>query len=110
MARRTFLWGVAALLTLTAGSVWAGWTLANSHTSTRAVDCCLDPTCLPGCCEACPPDCNGTAPTKTATKDSCCCDDPTCPSGCSPERPPNCLDLTAKAKEKKDCPPCPFCP
>jgi hypothetical protein len=107
MTRRTILLvGLAAMLTLTAGSVWAGLAWANARSSMKAVDCCLDPACPPGCSEACPPDCTGSAAAGTTT--SSCCDDPTCPPGCSPDCPPNCLDL--KATAKNCCPPCPFCP
>ena len=41
----------------------------------RVVDCCDDPTCLPGCCPECPPDCNGS----TVAKQIKCCDCPPCP-------------------------------
>ena len=100
--RRSWMLAVA-MLSLTAGGVWAGVVLANNQ---KAADCCLDPTCPPGCSPACPP-------------------------GCSPDCPPNCLDgATAKTSSVKAeaktcdggkcdggkcspkgyCPPCPFCP
>ncbi len=114
MTRRTWLLGVTMLALTAAGGVWVGLAWANARTSTKAVDCCLDPTCPPGCCEACPPDCTSPAATSTKTaKTSCCCDDPTCPPGCAPDCPPDCPDLkarTTEVKAKAHCPPCPFCP
>lgn len=113
MTRRAILlMGVAAMLTLTAGGVLAAW--ANARTTTKAVDCCLDPTCPPGCSEVCPPDCcpvSTAATTKTTAKTSCCCDDPSCPPGCTLECAAECLPVaTQSAKGKTYCPPCPFCP
>lgn len=93
MTRRSWLLGVA-MMSLTAGGVWAGMTLARTGKS----DCCADPTCPPGCSESCPPDCLTTA-AKPATVD--CCDDPTCPPGCCEDCPPNCKDVTAKAPTTK---------
>lgn len=113
MARRTWMLGVTMLALTVAGGVWAGLAWANARTSTKAVDCCLDPTCPPGCCEACPPYCTGPAACSTKTAmTSCCCDDPSCPPGCTPECAAECLPAakTAEVKAKKDCPPCPFCP
>ncbi len=122
MTRRAWMLGVT-VLTLTAGvGVWARLAWAETHTRMKTVDCCLDPTCPPGCSEVCPPDCLtglAGAGTRTAARSDCCAD-PTCPPGCSPDCPPDCLDLAAKAKclgaaspdakGKTFCPPCPFCP
>jgi len=113
MTDRTLMLGVVILTLMAAGTAWVGLAWANSRTGTTAADCCLDPTCPPGCSDVCPSDCTG--PAGCNTKTSCCCDDPTCPPGCSPECPPDCLDLSAKAKStqvmaKTNCPPCPFCP
>ena len=130
MTRRTWLLGVALLTLMGVGGVWAGLALANSRTSTKAVDCCLDPTCPAGCSEVCPPDCTGPAAASTKTAVKCdCCDEPTCPAGCSEECPPNgltnktsakasCCPTEARAtvapqasvKKEYICPPCPFCP
>ena len=104
--RRSWMLAVA-MVSLTAGGVWAGVAYANART-TKAGDCCLDPTCPPGCSEVCPPDCPFP----------CCCQDPTCPPGCSeecppccsPDCPPDCLDgakatantSTVKAEAKKE--------
>jgi hypothetical protein len=104
MTRRTWmLLSVTAMLTLSGGGLWA---VANAGTSPKAVDCCLDPTC-PGCFAG-----STAASTKSAGNTSCCCDDPTCPPGCTPECAAECLlaAKTARAKAKKECPPCPFCP
>ena len=110
MTRRSWMLAVA-MLSLTAGGVWAGLALANART-TKGGDCCLDPTCPPGCSEECPPDCFTGAKAsvqakgvkaagkKAVTKTVDCCDDLTCPPGCSPACPPDCLDLTAKASTK----------
>jgi hypothetical protein len=55
-----------------------------------AADCCADPTCPPGCSDACPPDCK-------PAKASCCPDEDCC--------------LAAKPAAKKfTYPPCLFCP
>jgi hypothetical protein len=99
-----------AMLSLSAGGVWAGLALASAMT-TKAGDCCLDPTCPPGCSEVCPPNCpfpdccTGAKGVKAAGKKAVaktvdCCDDPTRPPGGSPACPPDCLDLTAKASTK----------
>jgi hypothetical protein len=106
MTRRAMvLLGLASMVALAAGGVSAGLAWANARADTRAADCCPDPICPPGCCEACPPD--GTSPasaaTKAAAETSSCCDDPACPPDCCPECPPDCLGATAKA-----C--CPNCP
>lgn len=53
--RRSWMLAVA-MLSLTAGGVWAGVAYANART-TKAGDCCLDPTCPPGCSPDCPPNC-----------------------------------------------------
>ena len=63
-------------------------------------DCCDDPTCPPGCCDDCPPNC------KSATA-SCCPDGDCCPDGgcCETAKP------AAKPTAKQfTCPPCPLCP
>lgn len=101
MTRRSWMLAVA-MLSLTAGGVWAGLALANAR-STKAGDCCLDPTCPPGCSEVCPPNCFTGAKASVQAKDVKavdCCDDPTCPPGCSPACPPDCLDFTAKTGTK----------
>lgn len=74
--RRSWMLAVA-MMSLTAGGVWAGVAYANARTAN---------TCSPGCSEVCPPDCPFP----------CCCQDPTCPPGCSPDCPPGC---------SPDCPP-----
>jgi hypothetical protein len=117
MARRTmFLMGVATVLTLTAGGVWAGLGLANAHTTTKAGDCSPDRP------EGCSPESISpiTDSTNTAANTSRCCDDPACFPGCCLECPPDCQAVTAEAKNagavkqttkaKTCCPPCPFCP
>lgn len=124
MTRRSWMLALA-MLSLTAGGVWAGLALACTRT-TKGGD-----TALPA------------ASTKTAAKTSCCCDDPTCPPGCTPECAAECLPAaktntntamktscypdgeccsdepccgstaeTTKATvvKKYICPPCPFCP
>jgi hypothetical protein len=98
MPKRTWmLLGVAALLTLTAASgVWAGLALAHSPTGPTAADCCLDPTCLPGCCAECPPDCLTAEP---SAKTSCCPG-----AACSTDTP------NTSVKQQYTCPPCPCCP
>jgi hypothetical protein len=112
MTRRLMFLGVATLLTLTAGGVWAAWPRLQAPTNPNAMDCCDDPPC---------PACVGqTAANKgSVTKAVDCCDDLACPPGCSPACPPDCLDFTAKGtntagtsqtKARTSCPPCPFCP
>lgn len=85
MKTRRSLMLAVALMSLTTGGVWAGVAYANTRTTT-VLDCCLDPTCPPGCSEVCPTNCFF----------SDCCQDPTCPPGCSPDCPPCC---------SPDCPP-----
>jgi hypothetical protein len=41
----------------------------------KVADCCVDPTCPPGCCAECPPWCVGS----TVAKKTKCCDSPPCP-------------------------------
>ena len=78
---------VAALALGTSGVIGFAW--ANSRALARTADCCVDPTCPPGCSVICPPDCNlsGAPRAKSATP-------------------------AAKATEikAKSCPPCPLCP
>jgi hypothetical protein len=99
----------------------------------KAPDCCLDPTCPPGCSADCPPDCLSTAKVKpTAKADDCCPEGGCCPECClvtarakapaeTDAQAPCCASgesrpsgaTTAKAKapaNKYVCPPCPFCP
>jgi hypothetical protein len=115
MTRRIMLlMGVTAMLTLTAGGVWA--TLANVNAVVGGCQCETDPTCPPGCAPECPPDCTYCPALDLTAKESItktvdCCDDPTCPPGCSAACPPNCNGSTvAKQTTRRDCPPCPFCP
>lgn len=106
MTRRMWIiMGLASVMAFTAGGVWTGWALANARSGPKTEDCCLDPTCPPGCSEVCPPNCLDLAVStkKPTTKALDCCDDPTCPPGCSPACPPDCLDLSAKAKNKSRC-------
>lgn len=115
MTRRT--WLLAGLMAaFTAGGVWAGVAITNAR-SAKAADCCLDPTCPPGCSEVCPPNCPF----------SDCCSDPSCLPGCSEDCPPDCSDgakavkaesqrceggkcNSEKCGTKDYCPPCPLCP
>lgn len=54
MNRRKYLWALLAALPLLAGAAWAGTQVAQGS---KAYDCCLDPTCAPGCSAECPPNC-----------------------------------------------------
>lgn len=127
MTIRSWMLAVA-MVSLMVGGVWAGLALANARNTkagdglseakvsvptkdvkvvgTKAVDCCDDLTCPPGCSEACPPDCldlTAKANTKPAAKSSCCSDGECCAT--TPTR------STKPPVAKKDiCPPCPFCP
>ncbi len=98
--RRSWMLAVA-MLSLTAGGVWAEIAYANAGTNAgtnKVVDCCLDPTCPPGCSPDCPPNCldGATAKTSSVTAEAKTCDGGKCDGGkCSP---------------KGYCPPCPFCP
>jgi hypothetical protein len=105
MTRRTWMTaGAPALALMIAGGVWAGLAFANARPAETG-DCCVDPTCPPGCCPECPPDC--TAPTaakcETTGGQVPCCEDPPCPI-CVPS------SRAATSKSVTCCPPCPFCP
>ena len=111
MTRRTWLMlGLAlALVLAVVGGVWAASTFTGGDS--QASDCCLDPTCPPGCSVVCPPSCltSKQAAVSTAVQSCCpsdeccsnepCCSDSTCPTSKAPS-----------AKEQYTCPPCPFCP
>jgi len=117
--KRKILWSaLAALPLLVAAASFGAYHIANAATPAnipaKALDCCLDPTCPPGCSEMCPPNCLTTAsvkaPAKTAAKAACCSEE----SECCPDEaccPSASVKTTAKNTEKKyTCPPCPFCP
>ena len=101
--KRKMLWSAVAAVPLLAVVAWVGLAYANAatsvKTSAKGVDCCLDPTCPPGCSEDCPPNCCDVASekvtAKTAKKTSCCSEgSECCPAG---EVCPDCLP-TASAK------------
>jgi len=118
--KRKMLWSAVAVLPLMAVAVvFAVYHQANAAApvqakTVKAVDCCLDPTCPPGCSEDCPPNCCDVASvkttTKTAKKTACCSEG----SECCPDEaccPASTVTATAKTPQKKYiCPPCPFCP
>lgn len=121
--RMILLLGVATMLTLTAGGVWATLANANVKAAVGGCSCDTDPTCPPGCSPECPPDCTYcpalglTAKAKGNVKKAVdCCDDPTCPPGCSDDCPRCCAGSTttkAAARASKrtvDCCGDPSCP
>jgi hypothetical protein len=117
--KRKVLWSALAALPLLMAAAWVGiYHTANAATpanapakTVKAVDCCLDPTCPPGCSEDCPPNCCDVVSVKTTAKKTACCSEGSecCPDGdCCPTANTTAI---AKATQKKYiCPPCPFCP
>ena len=114
--KRTMLWSALAALPLLVAAVSFGlYHTANAATAAnQALDCCLEPTCPPGCSEECPPNCLSTAsvetPAKTAAKTArcsegfeCCPEETCCPSA-------SVKSIVKTPQKKYSCPPCPFCP
>ena len=88
--KRKMLWSTVAVLPLLAVAVvFAVYHQANAATpvvqakTVKAVDCCEDPTCPPGCTPECAANCLD------------CCLDPTCLPGCPEDCPPNCCDVAS---------------
>lgn len=108
MTRRSMTLLVTLLSLTVAAGAWAEFVFANSRPNTQAVDCCLDPTCPPGCSAQCPPDClsstSVSAPAQTASNAACCAEE-----DCCAEARTSLVTATA-AKKNYTCPPCPFCP
>jgi hypothetical protein len=108
MTRRTWLMmGLAVTLTLAVvGGVWA--VSAFTGSGSRAGDCCLDPTCPPGCSLACPPNC--AEPAKNPESQSCCPGNECCPDSPGDSICPADVRKTPSEKGQYKCPPCPLCP
>jgi hypothetical protein len=75
MTRRELLLPLAALLCAFGVGMSADWRTAapKPAQAARHADCCLDPTCPPGCAPDCPPGCCGL------TAKEPCSDCPPCP-------------------------------
>jgi hypothetical protein len=82
--KRSAFWTAVLVLPLLMGAASFGlYHASNSASQVTLADCCLEPSCPPGCCDQCPPDCVLTVESKIICPDSQCC---------------------------ADCPPCPWCP
>ena len=77
--KRIALWSAVLILPLVMGAASFGLYHANKTNGPLSLaDCCLDPTCPPGCCEECPPDCLLTITAKACCPESECCPDGAC--------------------------------
>lgn len=117
--KRKILWSaLAALPLLVAGAslglYHAAKAATRANTPAEALDCCLDPTCPPGCSEECPPTCLSTTGVKTpamTTGTTGCCSEgsDSCPEEtCCPSASVKSSGRTTP--KKYICPPCPLCP
>ena len=108
---RSKLFALAGLTLLVAGGAalaYAATGPAEAPPQPTAADCCVtvnccdDPTCPPGCCDDCPPDCK-----PSTAKASCCPAEDCCPDGdcCEPAKP-----ATKPTAKQFTGPPCPLCP